>query len=570
MTESRFQILGAAEPTVLSLPSSLDEYRDLWADLERLHAEEPLAWKSAMRLWSAGDLYFFGLFVLSMGSVWDPYWGRPRFLAPEQLEFARWVQFESKGSTLVAARFFGKSSWTTFADNIRMKLIDPNRVCCIFSETRELAGKHNNRIGQELLANRLLVTIWDDRFHATREAYEKFSEHAITIKRSSARMEATFEAQAYTDKLPTGSHYDERRYDDIETERLVTTKEKLDKNERQFISSQDLSSPTRWAIVVGTYYHPAGLMRKTHLEMGWKLKLLPAEILPESGPVESEVSDPALGPFGGRPYYFHPQELRDVMRDKGGKGNPKARKSYVEQMICDPTLGEPNRLDRNHLIWYDEDPLELAADGTLYLCVDCSKGVGDPTWAWVWRLGYDRRAYWVGGFRKRLDPAARRREVALLALQFNGLGNLVAIRMEEFGAAEYIETQTTENSKYGISTPIHKCAENKDKMARAFERWYPELANGRIVFPRHLWSFDEVGQRIDLVDYFLQFEFDPFPKPVTDDGLDAGGLLWEPVGRVGELDYPVRTRRRDGIEPVQYQHSVNSDESGSYMSVGAY
>jgi hypothetical protein len=566
--ESRFHIFGENEPTVLSLPSTLDDYRDLTSDLDRLHAEDPIAWKKAMRLWSAGDLYFLGMFLLTMGSVLDPYHERPRFWSPEQLDFARWVQFESKGSTLVAARFFGKSSWTTFADNIRTKLIDPNRTCCIFSETRELSGKHNGRIGQELTTNRALVTIWDDRFHQRQELYEKFSDYAITIKRTAARLECTFEAQAYTEKLPTGSHYDERRYDDIETERLVATREKLDKNERQFISSQDLSSPTRWAMVVGTYYHPAGLVRRTHLEMGWKLKLLPGEILPETGIVEGEVEDPTLGPLGGRPYFFHPQELRDVLRDKGGKSNPKARKSYVEQIICDPTLGEPNKLDRNHLIYYDEDPLELAAEGSLYICVDCSKGIGDPTWAWVWRLGYDRRQYWVGGFRKRLDPAARRRETALLALQFGALGNLIALRMEEFGAAEYIEPQTKENEKYGVTVPIQKCGDvTTGKLDRAFERWFPELANGRIVFPRHLWSFDENGTRIDLVDYFLQFELDPFPKPVTDDGLDAGGLLWESEEKLGPLEWPVRQRQR---RPEGFDEMSHSDSEGGYMAAGVY
>lgn len=564
---SEFQILGDGERTTLHLPERLEDYLDLNAELDKLFTADPVAWKRAMRIWSAGDLFFLGNFVLTMGAVHDPYHDRPRFFCDEQLEFARWVQFESKGSTLVAARFFGKSTWTTFADNIRMKLIDPNRTCCIFSETREAAGKHNGRIGQELVSNRALVSLWDDRFYQTKDEYPRFSDYYITIKRDTSRLEATFEAQAFADKLPVGAHYDERRYDDIESELGVRTKEKIDKNEAQFISSQDLASPVRWAMVVGTYYHPAGLVRRSHLEMGWKLKLIPGEILQDGKPADGEVTDPTLGPLGGTPYYFHPQELRDVLRDKGGRFNPKAVKSYTEQIVCDPTSGQPNRLDRDHLIFYDEDPLELAADGNLYLCVDCSKGIGDPTWAWVWRLGYDRRYYWVGGFRKRLDPAARRREVALTALQFGALGNLVAIRMEEFGAAEYIEPQITENLKYGISTPIQRCHDNQTaKLERAYDRWQPELANGRIVFPKQLWSIDENGQRIDLVAYFLQFEMDPFPKPVTDDGLDAGGLMWESEERVGSIEWPVRSRteRAGGIT------ISTPGDGGGYMSAGVY
>src|SRR5690606_12006682 len=122
-----FQIFGDPEPTTITLPETLEDYRDLVSDLDKLHEEDPVAWKKAMRIWSAGDLYFLGMFVLSIGDVWDPYHDRPRFLAVEQLEFARWVQFESRQSTLVAARGFGKSTWSTFCDNMRTKLIDPNR-----------------------------------------------------------------------------------------------------------------------------------------------------------------------------------------------------------------------------------------------------------------------------------------------------------------------------------------------------------------------------------------------------------------------------------------------------------
>src|SRR5690606_16908401 len=130
---------------------------------------------------------------------------------------------------------------------------------------------------------------------------------------------------------------------------------KLDKNKRQFISSQDLSSPVGWAMVVGTYYHPAGLVRQTHLDMGWKLKLLPGEILPEDGPRLDGIEDPALGPLGGKPYFLHPQELRDTLARKGTAGDPMSLKSYIEQICCHPTMGEPDRLERKYLLWYEED-----------------------------------------------------------------------------------------------------------------------------------------------------------------------------------------------------------------------
>lgn len=563
-TISKFRIFGDPEPEKeITLPERLEDYEALWAEIKALEESDPIAWKAAMRLWSAGDLYFFGMFLLSMGEVWDPYWERPRFWCQEHLEFARWVQFEAKGSVLIASRSFGKSTWTTFARNLWTKLHDPNRTSFVFSYIREAAEKHVGRIMQELTDNKLLPRVWPDRFHANVDLYKQLTAKAILLPRTTSRPEATFEAHAFKTSLPTGGHPDERFYDDIEEEQAVGSVEAMEKVEAQFTSSQNITSPMRWAMVVGTYYHPNGKMRKLHVEDGWKLKLLPGEILPKDG--EMKRDDPGAGPMGGTPYYFHADELAQMLRDMGGKGKPKAVREYTMQIACDPVAGEPNRLPREAVLFYDEDPLELAQTGTLYICVDPSPGTKDPTWAWVWRLGVDRRFYWVGGFRKRLLPAERKRELGLLALEFGAIGDLVSMRIEEFGQAEYIAQQQEHNIARGIDVEIEKCCDNsKGKNDRIWERWEPRLDNGRVVFPRHLWTRDENGERFDLVAYFLDFELSQFPKPYTDDGLDAGSLIWEDEAKLGELVWPSRERSE------RRRIHNESETEGSYMSEGAY
>lgn len=560
--ESRFQIFGDSEPAkVIVLPDTLADYEDLWRDIEKLRDSDPDAWRHAMRLWSAGDLYFLGMFLLSMGQVWDPYWERPRFWCQEHLEFARWVQFDSKGSVLIASRSFGKSTWTTFARNLQTKLQDPNRTSFIFSYIREAAEKHLGRIVQEITDNRELVTVWSDRFHATVDLYKQCNSKAVLLPRTVSRPEATFEAHAFISKLPTGSHPDERWYDDIEEEQSVSSVEAMEKLEAQFTSSQNITSPVRWAMVVGTYYHPNGKMRKLHVEDGWTLKLLPGELLPKDG--EAKRTDEGAGPMGGTPYYFHPTELADMLRVMGGRTRPKAVREYTMQIACDPVAGEPNRLARERVMFYDEDPLELAKTGTLYICVDPSLGTKDPTWAWVWRLGVDRRFYWVGGFRKRLLPAARKHALYLLALEFSNLGDLVEMRVEEFGQSDYIGPQKEFHEQRNFDLEIEKCCDNqKAKNDRIWERWQPRLEDARIVFPRHLWSTDENGERIDLVAYFLDFELSQFPKPYTDDGLDAGSLIWESEDKLGELVWPTRQRSE--------RRSEAPEDAGTYMSGGIY
>lgn len=67
--------------------------------------------------------------------------------------------------------------------------------------------------------------------------------------------------------------------------------------------------------------------------------------------------------------------------------------------------------------------------------------------------------------------------------------------------------------------------------------------NGRRLFPREgvMWTEDENGRRFDLMAYYRDSEFAPFPMPMTDDGLDADALLMapdDPKRNVYQLEFP--------------------------------
>ena len=69
---------------------------------------------------------------------------------------------------------------------------------------------------------------------------------------------------------------------------------------------------------------------------------------------------------------------------------------------------------------------------------------------------------------------------------------------------------------------------------------------------------NEKGEVFDLVDYFLEFEYDLFPRAPHDDVLDAGALIWEPDM---EISYPSPASTRSSRLPRK------SGES-SWMSAG--
>lgn len=536
----------------IELPETLEEYHELWTYIDGFRERgEVEGWRALMRLWSAGDAYFRLVFVLTPGrDAWSKHRGEPHFWHPVHIEISRWVQFgDHNREYLVASRGIGKSTELTLNDDIGRKLIDPNDASCVFSHTREFAGKHGAVKKNELETNDLLKGLWPDRFwqDPQKEAPSWGIVEGLTIMRSSTRMEPSFSVHAFVYKLPVGMHFDKRYYDDIEEEQAVGSEEMMAKIESQFISSQDLSSSKRERAITGTYYHPAGLMRRLETERGMKAMIFPCEDLSDKPPAEE------AGPFGGRPINgFTREDCFEVLEQKGGVASVKARRSYAFQNLCDPRQAEPVRLDPAFIGYYDVAAAVIATRCNLYVCLDPSPGRDNPSWLWVWGAHEDGRVYWLDSWRKRLSPGRRNAEVYLSILHWQQVsgGRVRQVRIEDYGQAGASEGQLEYNTERGLYLPIVKCADpSKHKMDRAFERWDPALTGDRIRFPRQMMREDQDGEVLDLVAYFIERELKEFPRPVTDDGLDAGGLGFD--AKAGSMEHPRPDTAPEEFEPEE-------------------
>lgn len=584
MREVAVRVLGA-EPFVgnITLPSSLSGYRELWDRIELEKRVSFESWRALMRLWSAGDLFFFGMYVSMRGlGNMRAATGMPWFWHPLQLQYARWIQFDSDEVIDIAAREFGKSSWKTFMRNLWSKLSDPDLASCIYSHTGEYADKHLNTIQTELRENELLKTVWSDRFYWDpdhRDAGTFSLKDGLCIKRATTRPEQTFEARTFIHSLPTGTHFDESFFDDIEEDKAISTAESIQNVINKFIKAQDLTSKAKgkpFVSVTGTYHHPAGPMRRLETELGYRARVLPGEDLsrPEPDPTKA-------GPLGGRCNFFTPTELRDVLRRKGGIRSQIAVRDYTRQICCNPIKGERTVLRSELIQWYTERPNEIARMSGMngVLCVDTSRGRVDPSFAWLWGLTKDRRLYWLDGFREFLAPAAREARVLELVQKWEKVIDIVQLRMENFGQSEVVERQRTYNDQWGCAVPIIPCRSNEAKSGqsgfegreagkreREYARWEPALARGEVLFPRQgIFFLDDQGDAHDLVKHFVENELEMFPTPLSDDGLDAGALIWEPVDKAGPLPWPEgrRERYRRGLA-----RSRDDNKDGTFMSAG--
>lgn len=555
----------------ITLPEDLQGYAELWRAIEAIRAKAATEkgayadWKAMMRLWSAGDWYFRLMFVLMAGrDAWNSWRHEPHFWHPTQIEIARWVQFgDHDASYLVASRGLGKSTQLTLNDPIGHCLLDPNFASFTFSHTREFALKHQAAKLSELRHNELLKEVWDDRFFGDpdEDALLFSLKDGINCKRATARMEATFGAYAFVDGLPVGLHPDKRYYDDIEVDKTVESEELMDKVVDRYVASQDLASSRREKAICGTYYHPNGPMRRLETKFGMKPAVWPCENL------KDRPTEPAeAGPGKGRPINgFTAAELHKLVKDKGGTSNALAMRSYGRQNLCDPMAGEQAKLDKDFVQYYDySQVLTIGGRCNIYITQDPSPGINDPTWTWVWGLHPDGNFYWLDGFRARMSPARRKAETYLLALKWNGIGNLIEIRIESFGNTTYADEQSEYNQQQGMGIPVVRCADNKQgKRDREYEAWQPALYGGLLRFPASMWREDEFQKPVDLVGYFLDFELGMYPQAATDDGLDGGGLLWARAGIADPLQWPQPPR-----PPRRYEDMPMHDASPAPLAGG--
>lgn len=555
----------------LPLPQTLDEYQVLWRQLEELKHQDFDAWVRAMRVWTGGDLYFLLVFVLSPGrDAWDAYRERPHFWHPVHLWYSRHVQFDSDRVVNVAARRFGKSTHITFALNIQHRLIDPNSCSCIFSHTRELAQKHLVRIGDELRKNRILQAVWADRLwlDPTTSPTTWSVGKGYSLKRTTTRAEQSFEAHAFTTNLPTGLGFSELFFDDIENEKSNTTEDVVTNVREKFISAQDLvenaKAPRR---VAGTYYHPEGAMMWIQQELGWRSRVVPGEDL--TRPALPEVS----GPLGGTPTFFTKEWLYDLIAPKGGSQNPQSRKSYAMQIACDPLAGEYIRLSDSWIVWYDKPPADAAREWELsvIICVDGSSGKEDPTFIWVWGLRHDKRLVWLDAYERRVPPSVRKNEIYNMCLKWQhivGQSRLLQLRIENY-SSEHAEQQEEYHREMKLRVPIVPCRWNTrgaeaNKMERAYNRWEPALVEGSVLFPTcGIYQVGDDGNMRNIVVSFIEDELKMMPMPKRDNGLDAGGLIWDPDANVGGLPWPTM-KRRDEYD----RRTAPPASQGSHMSVG--
>lgn len=537
-------------------------------------------WKQVMRHYSLKDLFFLLNFVGSDGKTIHSHYGTPFYFHDFYLDFCKKVQGyidNLQSSEDGSARRGGKSTVRTKWASIQLALRHPDISIAIFSVQKQLAKKHVSVIKEELQSNALLKVLFDDRLYDDPQIAAKNGEtiwsltEGLRIKRTRVRSTQTIEHGAFFGGGPTGSGYDVIHFDDCENESVVSTQDMLTKLHEAYSSAVNLATPAVLPrpvfFMTNTFYHPEGVAYQKYKEYKGI-----DETLVRIRPGE-DLSVPGDCPLGGTAVYPFTKEILEMKFKESNKDN------YAIQYCCDFRVGHDRSFKRDWVQFYDLDAKDMMKGKNSYVCIDASRGVYDPMGIWVWSVGQDRKLYWTGGRRKKLDPASPAFYDEIFNIcQFTGnfSDRLVQIRVEQMHQQTWAELISSEMNNRGVYVQIVPCRGKLEsgvmrkfattKLDREWQRWAPALQRGDIVFPRPvslggrgLMTQDENGKPFDLVDYFLSYELDLFPRAPHDDLLDAGALIWDPDGN--PIEYPSVGYKKT------YGH-IKSNSIYSWMSAG--
>ena len=559
---SNYKPLGLANAGAF-VPSTLDEYDELYAWIAGLKQSKSMSsWQEMMRLYSKHDIYFLLNYLLSDGRKLHNEHGHPLYRHEVYRKYCMRTQYQLDhflSTADASARSFSKSNIRTKATAIQMMVTYPNASQAIVSSERQLAQRQFVTILEEIESNKLLRIVHEDVFFMEAREAAKNGEGAvfskddgIRVKRTMPRMNQTLEHHSFFMSAPVGSRFDILYLEDIESEKLVQSKEMVDKLHESLAAFGPLVTPVAMpqsiVILNNTMYSPAGVAVKKYKEMEAKgveyAFMYPAE---EGSLINGKFMPSVEGNCPGGGVAMYPFTEKSLWTIHEASNASKAK--YYSQMLGDLTSGEDATLMREWISFVNEPPERMAAGSNIYIGIDGSRGLEDPTGCFVWAVGPDKRLKWVGGFRKKMDPASSlfHDTVFNTVMKWDNIGNrVVEIRVEQLPNQTWADLIRSELQSRGCYIPVIACRGKIEsrtgrfkhaKMERIFSRWAPRLQTGQIVFPTPksgggtgIIGFDDKNSPFDLVGYFLDNEYDMFPASKHDDLLDAGGLLWDPDG----------------------------------------
>ena len=440
------------------------------------------------------------------------------------LDRCKEVQAAPDGYLDLWAREHYKSTIITFAKSIQDILAshgdDPlpkwegkEVTIGVFSCTRPIAKSFLRQIKRDLESNEILKSLFPDVLWEKpgRDAPKWSEDDGLIVKRKSNPKESTIEAWGLVDGQPTSKHFFIRVYDDVVTLESVRSPNMIEKVTESWEISTNLGTKGGISRYIGTRYH----FNDTYRTMI------------DRGSVKVRRYTPYDdGTFDGKPVLMTRAQLEDKRRDMGPY-------TFSSQMMQNPVADMTQGFRRDWIEYYDS----CTGDGmNIYILVDPAsekKKTSDYTAFMVIGLGGDQNYYILEMIRDRLNLTER----ANVLFRLHKKWRPIQVGYEKYGMQADIphmkDRMGRENYRFSIVELGGRVPKN-DRIRRLI----PLFEQGRIYLPNSCFKTSYEGKTEDLVDIFLNQEYEAFPVSVHDDMLDCmARILEEDVGAIFPIEY---------------------------------
>lgn len=448
----------------------MDEARDIYVSVE---AMGDTAVKAALGLI---DRFYLLAELLHRPDIYDP-WLYAR---------CREVEAEPDGCLDLWAREHYKSTIITFAGAIQEVLRDPNVTIGIFSHVGPLAKKFLAQIRNEFETNEDLKRTYPDVLWAEpkRQAPRWSLDAGLVVRRQTNPKEATLYASGLVDGMPTGAHFVLRIYDDVVTDKSVTTAEMVEKTTDAWELSDNLGTrggSRAWHI--GTRYSFADTYG-TILDRG----VLKPRIYPATH----------NGLKNGNPVFLSEEEWEAKKLKQPG--------ALAAQLLQNPAAGEESTFTLEWLKPWEVRPKTL----NVYIMGDPSKGRtsrSDYTAIAVVGIDATGNKYLLDGFRERMKLSRRWQTLKLMQKKWALAPGVLSVKVgwEEYGLQadlEYFEERMREEKYSFPIEPLNWPREGQHSKEDRVQRLQPDFAAGSFFLPARVWheTHGEASWRIEEFD----------------------------------------------------------------------
>lgn len=445
------------------------------------------------------------------------------------------------------AREHFKSSIITFGGALQRILQDPEITIGIFSHTSPIASSFLKQIKNELESNPVLKSAFPDILYdnPSKEAKQWSVDGGITVKRKSNPKEATIEASGLVDGQPVSKHYKLRIYDDVVTDKSVSTPEQIQKSIDAYSLSQSLGMIGGAEWMIGTRYSYADAYEWVLKRGALKERIYPA------------TSD---GTMDGPPVLFSQKDWDDRKRKQTDA-------DIACQYLQNPLSGQQRMFDVTDLQVYEVRPESLA----VYVLCDparSKKTDSDNTAIIVVGLDYAMNKYLLDGFNHKMDLQERWQNFARMYMRWKNAPGVQIVHMgyEAYGAQadlDYFKEQMKmPNAPRFDITELAWPREGGGSKVDRVQRLVPDCKTHKIYLPydtdpdrltstqrkfmgqgyqyriaQPIKRLDENGNAYNLTEH-LKMQFHYFPFGGKKDAIDAMARIYDMEPRAPSYKEP--------------------------------